>query len=65
MEGAHRWWWSVGSHLSTVVVVGALWGAWFVGEMALPCSGPGLPLSWVTSMVVVRGVIGAVGAIGT
>ena len=39
-------------------------GAWLVGEMALPYSGPGLLLSWVTSMVVVGGVVGAIGAMG-
>ena len=59
MEGACIWWWGVGSRLATVVVVGAPW-ACFVGNVALPHSEPGLLLSWVTSIVVVRGVIGAV-----
>ena len=61
VEGARRWWWGAGSHLSTVVVVGALWGAWFVGDVALPRSRPGLLLWWVASLVVVAGVVVAVG----
>ena len=60
MEGALIWWWGVGSCLATVVVVGTPWGACFVGDVALPHLEPGLLLSWVTSIVVVRGVIGAV-----
>ena len=50
-----------GSRLSTVVVVGTLWGAWFVSDVVLLHLGPGLLLSWVTSMVVVRGIVGAMG----
>ena len=56
VEGAHRWW-GAGSHLSTVVVVGTPWGAWFVGDVALPHLRPGLLLWWVTSLVVVAGVV--------
>ena len=62
VEGARRWWWGAGSHLSTVVVVGTLWGAGFISDMVLLHLGPGLLLLWVTSMVVVRGIVGAVGA---
>ena len=47
--------------MSTVVVVGAPWGAWFVGDVALLRSRPGLLLWWVTSLVVVAGVVIAVG----
>ena len=61
VEGARRWWWGAGSRLSTVVVVGAPWGAWFVGDVALPRSWPGLLLWWVTSLVVVTGVVVAMG----
>ena len=50
------WWWWWWSEPSLVA-----WGAWFVGDMMLPHLGLGLLLSWVTSMVVVRGVVGAVG----
>ena len=57
MEGARRWWWGAGSRLSTVVVVGAPWGPWFVGDVALPRSRPGLLLWWVASLVVVAGVV--------
>ena len=46
------WWWS------EPLLVG--WGG-LVGDMVLSCLGPGLLLSWVTSMVVVGGVIAAVG----
>ena len=48
-----------------VVVVGAVAGGMgcLVGDVAMPHSGPGLLLSWLTSMVVVGGVVGAVGTL--
>ena len=61
VEGACQWWWGAGSRLLTVVVVGTPWGAWFIGDVALPHLWPGLLLWWVTSMVVVRGIISAMG----
>ena len=45
------WWWSE-----------LLLGGGLVGDMVLPRLGPGLLLSWVTSMVVVGGIVAAVGA---
>ena len=46
-----RWRWGSGSHLSTVVVVGASWG---LGWLVMWCCHV---RSWVTSMVVVGGVV--------
>ena len=47
-----------------VVVVGAVAGGvgGLVGDVALPGLGPGGLLSWVTRMVVVGGIVAAVGA---
>ena len=47
-----------------VVVVRAVAGGvgGLVGDVALPCLGPGLLLPWVTSMMVVGGIIAAVDA---
>ena len=48
-----------------VVVVGAVagGGGGLVGDVALPGLGPGGLLSWVTRMVVVGGIVAAVGAL--